>query len=84
MSDLPLPLLIAEWPRNGKDLVRVRLNAFNSRTTIELREWYPTDGEYKPGRAGITLSVAHVRNLADAFTKALAEAESRNLLPPGG
>jgi len=82
MSDQPLPLLIAEWPRNSKDLIRVRLNAFNGRTTIELREWYPTDGDYKPGRAGITLSVAHVRTLADAFAKALAEAESRNLLPP--
>lgn len=84
MSDQTLPLLIAEWPRNGKDLIRVRLNAFNGRTTIELREWYPADGDYKPGKAGITLSVAHVRPLADAFVKALAEAESRNLLPPAG
>lgn len=82
MSDQPLPVLIAEWPRNGKDLIRVRLNAFNGRTTIELREWYPSDGAFKPGRAGITLSVEHVRTLADAFAKALQEAESRNLLSP--
>jgi len=84
MSDQTLPLLIAEWPRNSRDRIRVRLNAFNGRTTIELREWYPIDGDYKPGRAGITLSVEHVRTLADAFAKALAEAESRNLLPPAG
>lgn len=84
MSELTLPLLIAEWPRNSRDVIRVRLNAFNGRTTIELREWYPSDGGWNPGKAGITLSVAHVRTLADAFAKALAEAESRNLLPPAG
>lgn len=84
MSNETLPLLIAEWPRNTRDRVRVRLNVFNGRPTIELREWYPSDGDWKPGRAGITLGVAHLRTLADALSKALEAAETRNLIPPAG
>lgn len=84
MSDQTLPLLIAEWARNSRDRIRVRLNSYHGRTTIELREWYPEDGEWKAGRAGITLGVEHLRTLADAFAKALEAAQSRNLIPPAG
>jgi hypothetical protein len=76
------PILIAEWPR-GRDTIRVRLDRFNGRNTVEIRCWW-TDkgGELKPGRAGLTVSVRHLPQLAQAFAAALQKAIELGLLEP--
>ena len=44
------PIVIAEWPRNSRELVRVALDRFNNRFTIDVRSWWK-DGEGVRGAA---------------------------------
>jgi hypothetical protein len=67
--------LIAEWPRNAREVIRIRLDTFNGHDIVDLRTWFRAeDGSLRPGRAGLTLSTRHLPALADALTKALASA----------
>ena len=77
----PLPVMIAEWPRNSREMIRVRLDVFNGRDVVDVRTWYRSaEGEMKPGRSGLTLSVRHLPALAQALTRALVKARELGLL----
>lgn len=79
-----LPIVVASWPRNSRETVRVRLDHYQGNNTIDCRSWYPgNDGELKPGK-GLTLSVKHLPKLVAALTKALEAARSHGLVPEGG
>jgi hypothetical protein len=76
-SSLPDPstIIIAEWPKNAREIVRVDLHEFNRVHVIGARVWYRDDAdEIRPGKSGLTLSVKHLPALADAIGKALARA----------
>lgn len=76
-----LPVTIAEWSRNGRETLRVRLDTFNARTVVDCRCWYADGhGELKPGRRGLTLHVSHLPALSDALNKALRHAEELGLV----
>lgn len=79
-------LVIAEWDRNAREIVRVALDQYKGRHTIDVRVWYCDDsgGALKPGRSGITLALKHLPDLSDAMAKALAQARQRGLLDEGG
>jgi hypothetical protein len=80
MTEAPATV-IAEWDRNAREVVRVALDQYNGRHTINVRVWYRDDGDtLKPGRAGITLAVKHLPALCDAMAKALAKARHLGLL----
>jgi Transcriptional Coactivator p15 (PC4) len=81
MSSEILPVTIAQWRRNARDTVMVRLGQFNDTTVIDIRNWWmsPT-GELRPGPSGITMSVRHLPSLARALTKAEATARELGLL----
>jgi hypothetical protein len=72
--------IIAEWPINTREKIRVRLDVYQGRDIIDLRRWY-SDGtlDHKPGR-GLTISVRHLPALAAAVTAALSQAEAAGLL----
>jgi hypothetical protein len=54
----------------------------NGRPVIDIRAWWTSnDGELKPGRSGITMSVQHLPSLALALVKAQAAAVEMGLLP---
>jgi hypothetical protein len=77
------PIIIAEWPRNSREVVRLSLDRFNNRNTIDIRSWWrDSDGTLKPGRSGLTLAVAHLPALADGFADALRRARILYLLEP--
>jgi hypothetical protein len=77
------PLVIAEWPRNDRELVRISLGWFESSFTIDLRTWWrDSNGIFKPGRDGVTLAVKHLPKLAAGFDKALQRAKTWELLEP--
>jgi hypothetical protein len=80
-STTSLPVIIAQWPRNARDTVMVRIDKFNSTMVVDIREWWmsPT-GELRPGPKGITMSLRHLPSLACAFTKAEAIARQLGLL----
>jgi hypothetical protein len=52
-----LPVIIAQWSRNSRDTVMVKIDQF---MVIDIRKWWmsPT-GELRPGPSGITMSVRH-------------------------
>lgn len=79
------PIIVAEWQRNAKDTIRVSLGRYNGRHTIDCRCWWRNDdGELKPGKAGLTLSVQHLDRLATALATALVRAREMGLVDDGG
>jgi hypothetical protein len=78
-----LPLALAEWPRNERETVRVRLDRYNGHVVVDCRCWWSdASGELKPGRGGLTLAVRHLPALADAVAAALTQAQVHGLLVP--
>jgi len=52
------------------EVVRVALDQYNGRHTINGRVWYHDDDDVlKPGKTGITLALKHLPALADAMGK---------------
>ncbi|MFG1189501.1 transcriptional coactivator p15/PC4 family protein [Xanthobacter flavus] len=70
----PTSITVAEWPKNGKETLRVQLTEYQGRPIIDLRVWYEgRDGELRPSRSGLTCSTSHVERLADALAEALSQ-----------
>jgi hypothetical protein len=79
-----LPIIIAQWPRNSRETIQVKLDQYQGRNTIDCRTWYPgADDDLKPGK-GITLGIAHLPKLAAAVNDALAKAIALDLVQEGG
>lgn len=80
---LQLPHLIAEWPRNKREMIRVQLDAYQDHPTIDVRTWWKNaNDEWRPGKSGITVSAKHLPRLADALANALAVAVAAKLIDP--
>jgi hypothetical protein len=73
------PILVSEWSRNAREMIRVRLDSFQGTQIVDIRSWYPSGDAWKPGKSGITLSTTHLTALANALTKALEEAKNKGL-----
>jgi len=76
----PFPIIIAEWDRNAREIVRVAPDYYNSRHMINARVWYHEGGGLKAGKAGITLAVKHLPALADALANAESQAREFGLI----
>jgi hypothetical protein len=63
--------------------VRVALDQYNGRHTINLRVWYRDGGTVKPGKSGITLSLKHLPALAEAVGKSLVHSIELGLVDAG-
>jgi len=63
--------------------MRVALDIYNGKHTVNARVWYRDGGELKPGRSGITLSVKHLPALAEALAKAELYARDLGLIDGG-
>ena len=80
-----LPIIIAEWPKNGRENVRVSLGKYQSNYTIDIRLWYSAeDGTMRAGNKGLTLAVKHLPQLATALAEAERRAGELGLLTDGG
>ena len=80
-SHLRFPITVAEWPRNSREVIRVALDQYGGRYTINVRVWWcDSDGTLKPGRAGIALSVKHLEPLARGLSEAVEKAREVGLL----
>ncbi|MBZ0139774.1 MAG: transcriptional coactivator p15/PC4 family protein [Pseudorhodoplanes sp.] len=84
-TGITFPVIVAEWDRNAREVVRVALDHYNGRHTINARVWYHDDDDVlKPGKTGITLAVKHLPAFADAMGKALAMARDLGLIEGPG
>jgi hypothetical protein len=78
-----LPIIIAEWDRNSREIIRVCLDRYNGRDTIDIRSWWrDSDGSLKPSRGGLTLAVHHLPVLAAGLADALRRARAFGLIQP--
>lgn len=78
------PALIAEWPRNSREMVRVTLSEFKGFHMLDIREFYPEAGILRPGRKGISIPAANLRRLAVAINVSVTTAEARGWIKPEG
>jgi hypothetical protein len=77
------PIIIAEWQRNTREIVRIALDRFNNRETIDIRAWWQdSEGNWRPGRSGLTLAIKHLPDLADGLANALQRARVLGLVEP--
>ena len=75
------PVIIAEWERNTRELLRVSLDRFNGRNMIDIRSWWRDDDDtWKPSRGGLTLAVRHLPLLAEGVSAAMQRACSLGLV----
>ena len=78
-------IIIAEWQKNSRETLRVRLDSFKGQPTICCRAWYTgKDGKLKAGLGGLTVSTRHLPALAKALAKALETAKANGLLSKDG
>ncbi len=71
MSDTTVePIVIAEFPKNKKETIRVSLTEYQGVKLLEIRSYYPTEDGMKPGK-GICLN----RSLTGTLRKAVQAAE---------
>ena len=74
-------IIIAEWRKNTREILRVRFDSYKGHAVICIRAWYAdSDGILKPGRGGLTVSVRHLPALESALAKAMEMANAAGLL----
>ena len=73
-------IIIAEWQKNSRETLRVRIDSYEGQAVICCRSWYhASDGNLKPGRGGLTVSIRHLPALASALAKAEETANAAGL-----
>jgi len=73
---------IAEFTKNSRETVRVRLQEFKGHKLLQLRSWAKTkDGTEIPTKSGIALQVSLIGDLRDALDKAELAAREMGWLP---
>lgn len=83
-SPVRLPVIVAEWDRNAREIVRVALDQFNGRHTLNVRVWYRDGNDLRPSKAGLTLALKHLEPLAIALNSAIRVAHETGLIADGG
>jgi hypothetical protein len=72
--------IIAEWPLNMRERVRVSIEKFKGVDLINIRKWFSHDDTLRPGKNGIALNVKHLPQFVDSIVKALAVATAHGLV----
>jgi hypothetical protein len=73
--------IVAEWPANSREMLRVSIGPYKSAWRLDIRKWFTdNDGELKPGNKGISLAIKDLPRLADALASALSVARERGLV----
>lgn len=74
-------IIIAEWPKNEREVVRVALDEFNGHSIVNARLWFRAeDGGLRPGKQGFAIGIRRLPALASALNRALAVAIEQGLL----
>lgn len=81
MTDFPI--ILAEWERNGREVVRVSLDCYRGHYTIDIRVWWFSGKDLKPGKTGITLGVRNLEHLAKAINDARERAAEIGVVDRG-
>jgi hypothetical protein len=81
----PDVVIVAEWPLNKRERLRVTIELFNGVWLINSRKWFETENdEWRPGKQGIALGIRHLPQFSEAVAKALSIARERGLIAVDG
>lgn len=70
-TDNEKEVVVAEWIKNAKEIVRVMLQVHRGENVVSIRAWYRSaDGELCAGRNGINLRLKHLPKLSKAIKEA--------------
>jgi hypothetical protein len=76
----PFPIVICEIEKSDSEIIRVALDHYAGRNTIDCRIWYRAGNGWKPSRQGITTTLKNLPTLAEAFAAALNRADELGLI----
>jgi hypothetical protein len=76
----PFPIIIAEIEKSDSEIIRVALDHYAGRNTIDCRIWYRAGNGWKPSRQGVTTTLKNLATLAEALTAALDRARTEGLI----
>jgi hypothetical protein len=71
LTSIAVPIVISEWQKNSREILRVRLDAYKGQTGIDCRAWYGEPDNLKP---------KHLPALAAGLVEALDLARRHGLL----
>ncbi len=81
MNDTPvLPIIVAEFEKNGRERIRVTLDRYAGRDIVDVRTWYTDGNTFKPGKSGISVAIKHLQPMADGLAAAVAKARALGLI----
>jgi Transcriptional Coactivator p15 (PC4) len=64
--------------RSDSERLRITISEYRGRTFVDLRVWYSTDsGEFKPGRAGVTLRPEQIPEVCQSLVLAARAIDSK-------
>jgi hypothetical protein len=76
-----LPIQIAEWEKNAREIIRVKIDRFRGVNTVDVRAWWLDEfGQLQPSKRGFMLAVKHLPRLAAALTEASKIATALDLI----
>jgi hypothetical protein len=77
---MPLPITITEVPL-GSEIVRIELKELHNKPMFsDWRHFKNNDGQWKPGKHGLTFSIDRLPDVVAAFENALNRAREERLL----
>lgn len=74
------PIVVAEFEKNSRERVRIALDYYGGRHTIDIRCWYASGATWKPSRQGITTQIANLPALAEGLKAAVDRARDMGLI----
>jgi hypothetical protein len=74
------PIIVCEWPRSARELIRVTLDRYGGREIVDVRTWYSDGATFKPGKSGISVAIKHLQPMAEGLAAALAKARELGLI----
>jgi hypothetical protein len=80
MTDSEPPIFLEEIEL-GRERLRIDIKRWQGRWIFSAwKFWETKEGEWRPGKHGISVSVERLPQLADAVSDALAKAKSEDIL----
>ena len=63
--------MVAEWPRNEREVVRITLSSYKGHTSIDIRVWFRAEeGDFRASRRGISVRLAEISGVRKGLRKA--------------
>jgi hypothetical protein len=70
-SATKFPIVLAEWPRNHNQVVKIVLTDYKGRKGINIRVWFRAEGgDIRPSRTGIWLPLERLSEVRKGLRKA--------------